>query len=85
MANLTTNSFPLNHPFDFKGDRVTEVTLRRPKGREIRAMQNGKASQIDRSFELMANLAEREVGLFDDMDAADIRQVDVWLNEILGE
>ena len=85
MANLTTTSFPLTPPFDFKGERVTSVTLRRPKGREIRAMQNGKGSQIDRSFALMASLAEREVELFDDMDAADIRQIDAWLNEILGE
>ena len=46
---------------------------------------NGKGSQIDRSFALMASLAEREVELFDDMDAADIRQIDAWLNEILGE
>jgi|GEM_PF-3040342 len=40
-TNTTTKTFPLAHPFDFKGERVTEVTLRRPKGREIRAMQNG--------------------------------------------
>lgn len=85
MAEITTKLFPLTHPFDFKGERVSEVTLRRPKGREIRAMQNGKGSQIDRSFALMASLAEREVELFDDMDAADIRQIDAWLNEILGE
>lgn len=84
-TTTTTKPFPLAYPCNFNDERVTEVTLRRPTGREIRVMQNGKGSQIDRSFEMMASLAEREVGLFDAMDAADIRKIDAWLNEILGE
>lgn len=78
-------TFTLEFPVSFRGETVTSLTLRRPKGREIRAMQNGKGSAIDRSFEMMATLAEREVDLIDDLDAADIKKIDAWLNEIVGE
>lgn len=84
-TTTTTKTFDLLFPPTLNGETVRSVTLRRPKGREIRAMNNGKGSQIDRSFEMMANLADREVELFDEMDAADIKKLDAWLNEVLGE
>lgn len=81
----TNKTFTLDYPVSFGGETITSLTLRRPKGREIRAMNNGKGSNIDRSFEMMANLAERPTDLFDEIDAADIKKMDAWLNEILGE
>lgn len=81
----TNKTFTLDYPVSFGGETITSLTLRRPKGREIRAMNNGKGSNIDRSFEMMANLAERPTDLFDEIDAADIKNMDAWLNEILGE
>lgn len=81
----TNKTFTLDYPVSFGGETITSLTLRRPKGREIRAMNNGKGSNIDRSFEMMANLAERPIDLFDEIDAADIKKMDAWLNEILGE
>ncbi|PZO03976.1 MAG: hypothetical protein DCF29_10845 [Alphaproteobacteria bacterium] len=85
MAENTQKRFDLDYPVSFGGETITSLTLRRPKGREIRAMNNGKGSNIDRSFEMMANLAERPTELFDEVDAADIKKMDTWLNEILGE
>ena len=85
MAENTQKRFDLDYPVSFAGETITSLTLRRPKGREIRAMNNGKGSNIDRSFEMMANLAERPTELFDEVDAADIKKMDDWLNEILGE
>lgn len=85
MTDSTNKTFDLEFPITFNGERVTSLTLRRPKGREIRAMQNGKGTAIDRSFEMMATLAEREFALIDDLDAADIKKMDAWLNEIVGE
>jgi hypothetical protein len=82
---MTSKTFDLDHPFEFNGTHIAAIALRRPKGREVRKMQNGSGSAIDRSFEMMANLAEVEPALFDDMDAADIRKIDAWLNTILGE
>lgn len=85
MAQANIKSFTLDYPVTFNGETVSSVTLRRPKGREIRELNNGKGSQIDRSFQLMASLADREVALFDEMDASDIKKMDAWLNEVLGE
>lgn len=86
MTETTTHkTFELKFPVPFNGETITKVTLRRPKGREIRAMNNGKGSQIDRSFEMMASLADREVELFDEMDAADIKKIDDWLEGVMGE
>lgn len=44
-----------------------------------------KGTAIDRTFEMMATLAEREVALIDELDAADVKKIDAWLNEIVGE
>lgn len=85
MADKAQKTFDLEYPVSFGGETVTAVTLRRPKGREIRAMQNGKGTAIDRTFEMMATLAEREVALIDELDAADVKKIDAWLNEIVGE
>ncbi len=85
MAENTQKRFDLDYPVNFGGEAITNLTLRRPKGREIRAMQNGKGTAIDRTFEMMATLAEREVALIDELDAADVKKIDAWLNEIVGE
>ncbi|QQQ17741.1 phage tail assembly protein [Brevundimonas vitis] len=78
-------TFPLKHPFDFGGEQITEVALRRPKGREVREMQNaGAGKNGDVGFAMMAALAEREEALFDEMDGEDVMVVQVWLNGILG-
>lgn len=77
--------FTLKHPFEFEGEQITEVALRRPKGREVRKMQNAPAGQNgDVGFEMMAALAERDEALFDEMDGEDIMQVQAWLQTILG-
>ncbi|WEK38689.1 MAG: phage tail assembly protein [Candidatus Brevundimonas colombiensis] len=81
-------TFDLKAPFDHEGQNVAQVRLRRPKGREIREMRN-KASQPgaqsgDITFAMMANLAEQPEALFDEMDGVDVRQIETWLETLLG-
>lgn len=85
MAQTNTKTFNLAYPVTFNGETVSSLTLRRPAGREIRALNNGSGSQIDRSFVMMASLAEREFALFDELDGSDIKKMDTWLNEVVGE
>lgn len=82
---MTKKTFDLEHPIDHNGEKITAVHLRRPKGREVRSLNNGTASAVDRSFALIATLAEIEEAVVDEMDAADIKKIDAWLNSILGE
>lgn len=81
-ANKT---FPMAVPFQFEGETVTEVTLRRPKGREVRAMQNNAAPGTggDVSFAMLASLAERSEALFVEMDAADVMKLEAWVDSLL--
>lgn len=82
---MTTHTIHLRFPITWNGEKIAALTMRRPKGREIRRANNGKTSQIDRSFEMMASLAEVEVELIDELDAADIRAIDKWLDGVMGE
>lgn len=79
-----TKTFTMAVPFQFEGETVNQVTLRRPKGREVRAMQNSQGAVGDASFAIMATLAERPEALFDEMDGADVLKVEAWVNAILG-
>ena len=81
-------TFDMKAPFQHEGETITEVRLRRPKGREVREMRN-KASQPgaqngDITFAMMANLAELPETVFDEMDGVDVRQIEAWLETLLG-
>lgn len=84
-TTATTKTFTLDYPVDFGSEKTSSVTLRRPKGREVRKMQNAVGGQGDVSFEMLAQLAEREEGLFDEMDAGDVMKMMVWVKGVLGE
>lgn len=79
--------FDLENPLDIGGQKYPSVTLRRPKGREIRAIRNASAKGDpvgDITIKTMADLAEVEEAVFDEMDAADFRKIEAWLETLLG-
>lgn len=80
---MDRHNIQLKYPFDFGGGKVTELNLRRPKVRDIRAMEKGKGSDSDRSIGMMANLAEVDPLLFDELDPVDFAAVNDWLEPIL--
>jgi hypothetical protein len=64
----------LSQPIAWEGKTVTEVHVRRPKVKDLRAMErdNGPtASQIDQGVAMAALLTELPVEIIDEMDAAD--------------
>ena len=80
-------TFELTVPLDIAGEKYAKVTLRRPKGREIRALRNASAKGDpvgDLTVKMMADLAEVEEIVFDEMDGADFRTVESWLEGLLG-
>jgi hypothetical protein len=80
---MTRQSFPLEYPVEVGGQTITELSLRRPKGGDIRRVENGKGSTIDRSFKLMADLAEVDMAVIDELDPADFDKINAWLEPIL--
>ncbi len=85
VTTSTKKTFTLAEPFQHGGETITEVALRRPKGREVRKMQNATGGFGDISFEMMAQLSERDEALFDEMDGADVIKIEAWIKGILGE
>ncbi len=46
----------LRHPVEFAGRQITELTLRRPKGRDLEAMEKESGGETARALSLLAIL-----------------------------
>ena len=66
------------------GDKiVTEVTIRRPKVRDLRAMEKMRepgSTELDQSIAMTATLCDLPPEAMDEMDAADFASI----SEVLG-
>lgn len=94
MDKPPTTTVTLKYPFEWEGKKITEVTLRRPKGSDLRAIEvieNTKgASRYDIAFGSYARLSDLPVEAFDEMDTADLAKVTALLKgffpkEMLGK
>ncbi len=68
----------LSHPIICDGKSVTEVHVRRPKVKDLRAMErdnSATATQIDQGVGMAAVLTELPVAVIDEMDAVDFAAV----------
>lgn len=68
----------LTQPIDSDGKTVTEVQVRRPKVKDLRAMErdnSATASQIDQGVAMAAILTELPIEIIDEMDAVDFAAV----------
>ena len=68
----------LSQPIVWEGRTVTDVQVRRPKVKDLRAMERdgpNPASQIDQGVAMAALLTELPVEVIDEMDAVDFAAV----------
>ena len=68
----------LSQPIVWEGKTVTEVQVRRPKVKDLRAMERdgtNPASQIDQGVAMAALLTELPIAMIDEMDAVDFAAV----------
>ena len=61
----------LKHPLTVEGAGVTELNLRRPKVRDVRAADKAGGSDAEREVRLFANLCEVTPSTIEEMDMAD--------------
>lgn len=67
-----TVTYTLISPIEFNGETVTEITLRRPKGRDMKRATNAGASKPgDAAADMIVNLAEISPQLLDELDGED--------------
>lgn len=68
----------LTQPIASDGKTVTEVQVRRPKVKDLRAMErdnSATATQIDQGVAMAALLTELPIEIIDEMDAVDFAAV----------
>lgn len=78
-----TDRVTLSQPFKVGDATITEVTIRRPKVRDLRALEEARkpgASEIDQGIAMAAALCGLPMEAMDDMDAADFTAV----SEVVG-
>ena len=73
----------LVRPFKVEERMITEVTIRRPKVRDLRAMEKMRepgSTELDQSIAMTATLCDLPPEAMDEMDAADFAAI----SEVLG-
>ncbi len=61
----------LQYPITVDGQEVTEIALRRPKVRDMLAVEKLEGSEGARELRLLANLAELPPETLEELDVAD--------------
>ena len=78
-----TASVKLARPIRVEERMVTEVTIRRPKVRDLRAMEKMRepeGTELDQGIAMAAALCDLPLEAMDEMDAADFAAI----SEVLG-
>jgi len=76
----------LVRPFKVEDRTITEVTIRRPKVRDLRALERIRepgATELDQSIVMTATLCDLPPDAMDEMDAADFASISEVLSGFL--
>ncbi len=73
----------LDHAITVDGKTVNELTLRRPKVRDIKAV-NGIKDDFNKFLQMTANLAQISPSELEEMDAADMAKVSQVVGKFLA-
>ena len=66
----------LKYPIEWGSETISEVKLRRPKGKDIKGLTiSGSGVGLDELVRLAGKLGTLEPGLLDMMDAVDVMEV----------
>lgn len=74
MAVSKTVTLKLTFPIEFAGSSISELKVRRPKGRDMSFLPEGQAG-VHKMWPFFALLAGVEEGVLDEMDAADLTKL----------
>jgi hypothetical protein len=74
----------LLNPVKIDGVEVHELSLRRPKVRDLIAAGKKNVSESEREVNLVANLAEVSPEIIQDLDLSDYMKIQDWLKDFLS-
>lgn len=66
---VVTLHFPLNSG----KETITELTIRRPRAKDLRKMDNSKGGDIGKGLALLVDLSRRAATEIDELDSADVQ------------
>lgn len=75
---MTDTTVKLRQPINVGGDQVSEVTIRRPKVKDLRALDLARApgaSEMDQAIAMAATLGDLPLEAMDEMDAGDFAAI----------
>lgn len=78
-------AFPLAYGAEWKGEAYEEITLRRPKMKDVKKLAAAKGDHLAASAQTVADLSGMPIGLIDDLDPEDYAPMQAWAQEILGK
>ena len=81
---MNKTTVQLDHPFEFEGERVTELKLRRIKFRDIEDIAS-LDGEIAKNKRLICNLAEVSPDLVSELDAVDVETLTEELAKLMGK
>ena len=74
----------LSNPIKIDGVDVHELSLRRPKVRDLIAAGKRNVSESEREVDLIANLAEVAPEAIQELDLSDYLKIQEWLKDFLS-
>jgi len=80
---MSTTTFKLNMPVQFGERTITELQLRRPKGKDLRKLKGGETS-IGDILDIASKLAGEPPAVIDELDGEDSLRLAEVIGDFLG-
>ncbi|PCJ57848.1 MAG: hypothetical protein COA65_08880 [Rhodospirillaceae bacterium] len=80
MSDVTIK---LNHPVEHNGETIDEITLRRPKVKDLRKLDAIKG-EVEKGVHLVSKLASLPSAVVDEIDAEDFVKISEQVADFLG-
>jgi hypothetical protein len=83
MDKIILNKITLDHPIQYNGVALKEISLRRPKVRDRLVVDRMTVSDAEKEILLIANLAEISREAIEEIDLADYAKIQKVLQNFL--
>jgi hypothetical protein len=84
MTAVRVNTFPLAFPFDFEGKVISEVTMRRAKGRDLERMETA-GKEFAAVLVTLSCLTDLPLDAIREMDSEDISALGERVPDFLAQ
>lgn len=80
MSDIIT----LQYPIERNGETINEITLRRPKAKDLKNMEKHTGGDITRSIHMVADLTGLDIATIEELDGEDFQHLNDKVGSFLG-